>query len=114
VSHYEALADDRNQHIDRAAVMSRPVPSIREVRTGIDTPIVIKLKRPLQHNQANLLHILGEFPNRLVSYDDLCLRLKSSHMGVKIRACRLRKCLTVDWTIQRENRGYRLIDLRDK
>ena len=94
--------------------MSRPLPSIREVRTGIDTPVVIKLKKPVQANQANLLHILGEFPNRLVSYIDLCDRLQATSTSVRIRACRVRKCLTGDWTIQCSQRGYRLIDLRDK
>lgn len=94
--------------------MSRPLPSIREVRTGIDTPVIIKLKKPVPHNQANFLHILGEFPNRLVSCRDLCDRLKASSMSVRIRACRVRKCLTGDWTIQGTQRGYRLIDLRGK
>lgn len=88
----------------------RPAMSI-----GIDQPMVIELKNRPTPIQANVLHILGEFPNRWVSRQDLCARLNTEIRGLKIAVCRLRKLLTVDWTIQNNRRdGYRLIDLRDK
>jgi DNA-binding response OmpR family regulator len=94
--------------------MSRPAVRTREMRVGIDNPIVIQLKTRPRPSEANLLHILGEFPNRYVAVNDLCARLKVSRTSLKIHACRLRKHLTGDWLVQGIGNGYRLIDLRDK
>jgi DNA-binding response OmpR family regulator len=89
-------------------------PATREMRVGIDNPIVVQLKTQPRPSEANLLHILGEFPNRYVAINDLCARLKVSHLGLRIHASRLRRHLTSDWLVQGIGNGYRLIDLRDK
>jgi hypothetical protein len=93
----------------------RPTMIPSSMRIGFDDPMTIELKGQPTPSAANLLHVLGEFPNRFVPMYDLCDRLRSTELGVKILACRLRKYLTVDWTIQHiPRRGYRLIDLRDR
>jgi DNA-binding response OmpR family regulator len=96
--------------------MGRSVVRVRvhQMQIGFDTPIVIELKQPLTATQANVLHILGEFPNRVVTRHDLCARLHLSASSVMIAISRLRRCLTIDWTIETFDNGYRLIDLRDK
>jgi DNA-binding response OmpR family regulator len=88
---------------------------VHQLQIGFDTPIVIELKQPLTATQANVLHILGEFPNRVVTRSDLRARLCLSYSSVMIAVSRLRRCLpAADWTIENYDKGYRLIDLRDK
>jgi DNA-binding response OmpR family regulator len=94
--------------------MARPVVRVHRMQIGFDAPTFIELKHPLTATQANILHILGEFPNRFVTRNDLRARLRLSEMSIMIHVSRTRKCLTADWTIESHDKGYRLIDLRDK
>jgi hypothetical protein len=90
-------------------------PAINSMYIGFDAPTVIVFKKPVTRAEANFLHILGEFPNRWVPIRDVCDRLNTNPVGVRIQACRVRKCLTGDWDIQGGyNNEYRLLDLRDR
>jgi len=87
------------------------------MRVGFDTKIDIALKARPTAGQAGILHVLGEFPNRFVSKNDLCERLGVDVNAMKIQMCRLRKLLPVEWTIEsrrNDSDGYRLIDMRGK
>ena len=59
--------------------------------------------------EVNLLYALGEHVSRVLTWDDLCFRLRVSVNALRITACTLRKKLHHDWAIQAVNgSGMRL------
>ena len=84
------------------------------MRIGIEKPTFITLKSRPTPQQVNALHILGEYPNRLVPKFDLCDRLGVTKSSLAVHICRLRGRLTDDWTIESRHGCFRLIDLRGK
>jgi|SRR5215471_15030249 len=95
------------------------VPGIRPKTTiniGYEKPDVIELKHAPSRQHVNVLIILGEYPNRVVDISDMCERLGIGAHCLRCLITRLKfKFLDGnEWTIQKWEGGYRLIDLRDR
>lgn len=62
------------------------------------------------NQEFNLLFVLCEHTNRILSIDDICRRLKRTPNAIAILACRLRKKLFDDWAIETvKNQGMRIM-----
>ena len=85
---------------------------IARVRTVDEKPHVQKLscsKAPTPQ-ELNLLYVLCEHVSKTISIDDICHRMKLNSTAVRVLACRLRKKLSEDWTIQSvNNAGMRIL-----
>ena len=81
---------------------------VATVDAGGEQRSIMCNKRP-SAQEINLLYTLGEHVSRIMSVDDVCHRMKISVNAMRIIACKLRKKLHYDWTVDAvSNKGLRL------
>ena len=70
---------------------------------------VIKCSKRPTPREINLLYTLGEHVSRVMTVDDVCSRMRITVAVMRLTACRLRKKLHYDWSIDSvPNKGIRL------
>lgn len=82
---------------------------VARVSTGNGTQRPVLCSKRPSPQETNLIFVLGEHVSRVIPIDDICHRMRTTVMTVRVVASKLRRKLHYDWIIESvPNEGMRL------